>query len=170
MKPFRTYVSEAEEAEAPKGTYAKLTLDLSSTKRLEQFCKEQGIDSIPGKDYHCTIVFSRKAVPEIADYPVHLPVSAHVTGYTIFPTSSAEDENQQSLVLTLESKYLQQIFKTFMDDYGAESDYDEFIPHITLTYNWQGVKVPEELPHFNITFSEFIVEELNLDYVKDKGF
>jgi 2'-5' RNA ligase len=163
MKPFRTYLNEAEEASAEEhpGTYAKLTLDRASMTRLSLFCKEHKIPTISPEDYHVTMAFSRVHVPELADYPINLPISVHVKGYKIFPTVNKPGKN--SLVVVLDSKYLHQIFKTFTEEYGASYDYDEFIPHITVTYEWPEETVPETIPHFALTLNKFVVEDLDLD-------
>jgi len=50
---------------------------------------------------------------------------------------------------------------------GATSDYDEYIPHISVAANYTG-ELPKEVPAFLIVLEEYIVEELDLDYSYDE--
>lgn len=163
MKSIDEFITEGEDVELLNGTYAKLVPDRNSVTKLKEFCKASGIDSIPGDKMHCTIVYSRRPVPEIADFPINLPTSARIKGYKLLDNSNT---GGQSLVCLLESNYLQQIFKTFTEDFGATWDYDEFIPHITLNYDWTG-PLPEKVPQFSVHFHQFKVEDLDLEWTSD---
>lgn len=163
MKNLKQYITEVEDGKLDDtpgtGTYARFEPDRATVGRLEKFCKDNKIDCIPSKDLHCTIVYSRTHIPQVEDYPVNLPISAKIKGFELLPTQTGK----QALALMLESSYMQQLFKTFVDEYGATWDYDGYRPHITLSYDWSG-PVPENMPVFPVHFNEFVVEELNEDW------
>ena len=116
MHNLKQYIAEIEaKATAPAnpeaGTYAKLVPDHKTVVRLEQFCRENGIKCIDGKDFHVTVVYSRKGVPAIADYPIRLPIVTKVSEFDLFPTAKGD---QKTLVCRLESTYMHSLFNTFV--------------------------------------------------------
>jgi len=166
MHNLKQYIAEIEaKATAPAnpeaGTYAKLVPDHKTVVRLEQFCRENGIKCIDGKDFHVTVVYSRKGVPAIADYPIRLPIVTKVSEFDLFPTAKGD---QKTLVCRLESTYMHSLFNTFVNEYGAEWDYEEFKPHLTLCYDWKSDTLPNKVPMFPINLTNFEIAELDEDW------
>jgi hypothetical protein len=155
MKSFREYLAEAEESEK-KGTFGALHLTKETRNSLHEWLEENKIKEILDKDdYHCTIVFSTKSVPEVADIPLKFPIKAKVKAWKILGTDDL-------LCAVLESKRVVKLFDKTIE-MGAKTDYPDFIPHISLAMHYKG-DLPEELPEFEIVFDKFKVGPLNADF------
>lgn len=154
MKSFREYLSEAEKKEKT-GTYASLKLKESSKKRLMKWLNDHKVKNIVDEeDFHCTVVYSRKAIPELADKKVKLPVSATIAGWKIL--------GKDCLVLLINSAKIEKLHEDAME-MGATHDYDEYIPHVTVATEYDK-DLPEEIPPFKLFFDDCVVEELDLDF------
>ena len=152
MKTFREYLIEVESE--GKGTYASLKLKPTSQKRLSKWLKATNITTnIDPEEYHCTVVYSRKYLPELETKEVHLPQSATVSGW---------EKLGNTLVLLLESKSIEKLH-TDAKKMGATHDFPEFIPHVSIASDYTG-ELPEEIPDFKLFFNEYKVEELDTEY------
>lgn len=154
MQLFSELLEEAEKQMS--GTYAKLTLNDTSKDKLYTWSEKQEIDNLIRTDeYHVTVTFSRKAIPELAKLDPKLPIKVKPIGWEVFGKDNL-------LVLKLSDNKLAKIFQSAMD-MGATYDFDEYIPHISIAKDYKK-NVPENLPDFEILLDEFVVEELDLDY------
>ncbi|VVC05824.1 Uncharacterised protein [uncultured archaeon] len=155
MKNFHEYLMEVEKEEQ-QGTFASLKLDEKSVQKLSEWVAEHKIvNAIEESKYHCTVVYSRKKVPELEDFSVKLPIRAHFYEWKIL------DGNV--LVLVLKSTRIHSLFDQ-TKKLGAESDYSEYIPHVSIATNWAKKDLPSEIPDFSIVFNEFKVETLDEDF------
>lgn len=143
MITFKEYIGESV------GTYACLTLSKESNDALREFMNDK-IQS-PVDDYHCTVVYSRKPVTDaVRSQQVTLPITARATGYESFDGGA--------YVLKLESASLHQLHN-HTRLMGATYDYDQYNPHVTLSYD----HTPQdnmELPSFELVFDQYRVEDL----------
>lgn len=155
MKTFREYLMEAEKE---KGAYASLKLDVRSQEKIANWLEEH---EIPGdlekpKNYHVTVAYSKKPIPDLKSYEPDLPITVSIKGWHIFPTQ----DDGSCLVLDVDDPKLQKIFKHIMS-MGASWDFPEFKPHITVVpKGFKGPK-PKNHPKFKIKFDEFKVEDLD---------
>jgi hypothetical protein len=155
MKSFREYLIEAEKADE-KGTYASLGVDVNSRKKLYKWLEKQKIENlIDIAEYHCTIVYSTKAVPEVENIDVNFPIKAKPKEWKVFGTDNL-------LVLVVDNPEIVELFKKTRK-MGAESDYPSFVPHISVAKNYKG-DVPDALPKFLITFNSFKVGTIDEDF------
>lgn len=157
MKTFREYLTEAVENEHKAGTYASLSVDKTCREQLHSWLTENevGGDLLDATDYHCTIVYSRKGVPEIANIEAPLPIKAEPKEWKIFG-------DDKILVLAVTNPKLNDLFNKTRD-MGAESDYPSFVPHVSVATNYKG-EVPATIPDFPINFTKFKVNELDADF------
>jgi len=143
-----------EAAEKKKGTYSSFQLNSESRKKLHDWLETNKIENLVDLDeYHVTVTYSRKAVPEIYDIKPKLPIKVKAIGWEVFG---------DLLVLKLEKDKLIGIYSQSIE-LGAESDYDEYIPHVSVAKKYTG-EVPKTYPKFYITLNEFKVEELDFDF------
>ena len=155
MKTFREYLKEAEDIEK-KGTFGALHIIKESRNELHDWLTDHEIPEILDKnDYHCTIVFSTKPVPEVADIPVKFPIKAKVKEWKVLGTDDL-------LVAVLESNKIVKLFNKTIE-MGAKTDYPSFIPHISLAMHYKG-QMPKEIPEFEIVFDKFKVGPLDADF------
>jgi 2'-5' RNA ligase len=153
MKTFSEYLAEAEKNEK-SGTYASMQPNQSSRKKLHDWLEKQEVPNLVApEEYHVTIAYSRKPVPQIAKIEPNLPIKVKPIGWEVFG---------DLLVLKVSDKDLSKIFDKTRE-MGATFDYPEFIPHISVAKDYKGA-VPNTLPKITITLDEYRVEELDLDF------
>jgi len=119
----------------PKGTYASVKYDEHSTEQLYQFCKDNNIPKPLRRDkYHSTLIYSSNHLPEFkAQSKVRW--YANPIGFETWASTSNSDKVTQCLVMRIECKELTDRFNYIMDNYDAIYDFDEYKPHITLSYD-----------------------------------
>ena len=151
---FREFLKEDE-----KGVYVAVKFDNESNKSLRKIIEDYDIPStLEDEDFHSTIIYSRKngnfkvneKLSEIA-----VPLKFH-----IFETQ----ENKRALVVLLDCEYLKERHNELMEKYNLTYDFDEYIPHITLSYDIGDMEVPKdvEFPEKLTIITEYR-EELDLD-------
>jgi hypothetical protein len=146
------------------GTYVSLLMDKASRDLLDVFTTNNlGLtEKVHPDSYHCTVIYSRTPVPnaEIIKYPTK--VVAHVMGYDVFTTK----DGGKCLVMRL---HCPQAFSLnlVLNKLGATSDYDEYKPHVTISYNYTGEIDPTQLPipQFPLVFDDHEVSPLDPQFV-----
>lgn len=155
MKLFSEYLKESEEKES-SGTYAAMLLDKDSRDNLYDWLSDHKIKNlIEPAEYHCTVVYSVKSVPEVADIEVDLPIEAKIIGWKVFG-------DEKLLVAILESNELHKLFDETIK-IGAKTDYPEYISHISVAKNYDK-EVPEKFPDFSVLLNRFKVDTLDADF------
>lgn len=131
--------------EHPYGTYAEAAVSAKTKKELLDFIKKNNIVN-PVKTFHCTLVYSKESCPGIKAIKLPLPVTASVTEFKLF-----DYKRKKCLVLVLDSPELNRYHYDANEQYNASYDYLEYIPHITLSYDFTGPipPVPDIRPVFN---------------------
>lgn len=128
------------------GTFAGVNFDAATLGALTSYMKAQGIPNpVPKEDLHTTLLYSRKNLPNyepLAKY--QSPYVATPTGLEIFQTRSGKN----CLVIPLNSEDLHQRHADLMIDHDAEYDFDEYRPHVTLSYDAGDIK-PEDFQPFD---------------------
>jgi hypothetical protein len=146
------------------GTYVAILMDTISKNLLDVFTTQNlGLtEKVDPAGYHCTIIYSRTPVPaaETIKYPTK--VVAHVMGYDVFTTK----DGGKCLVMRL---HCPQAFElnAALNKLGATSDYPEYKPHVTISYNYTGDIDPTKLPipQFPLVFDDHEVSPLDPQFV-----
>jgi 2'-5' RNA ligase len=149
--------------ERRNGTYAKLVPSESTKQRIAQFVDLINLENPASvHDLHVTIVYSRKACPEIEFHDTALPALADGAAFDIFPNQ----DGSKCLVLKLASKQIHDLHEIIREQYGATHDFPSFQPHITLSYDYTQVTTPESgLDYFkDLQFDQYVVEPLDLNW------
>lgn len=113
-----------------------------NAKDIIDWARTQGFAStLKPKDLHVTVVYSKapvdwQAVPDSFD---HLRLRGG-------PRSVAQLGDKGAIVLKFDSAELRQRWEAFRD-VGASWDYDDYRPHITLTYNAGEVDISRVEPY-----------------------
>ena len=155
MKLFSEYLAEVESHS--DGTYGALLLTSDSRKKLHNWMEKQSIESlVDPTDYHCTVTYSIKSVPEISNIEVKFPIVTTIKGWEIF------GDDKKMLVAVLDAPDAKKLFDQTIK-MGAKSDYPEYVPHITVATNYND-KVPEKIPTFKLTFYKFKVAPLDTEF------
>lgn len=146
-----------------KGTYIKADPIQANRDQLFSWTQENGItNAVDSSEYHTTIIYSKNPCPEAKEYDFKLPMHATVSGFKIFDAPLG-----RCLVAALESEDLKTVNSDIMQRYGATSDYPEYIPHITLSYNYDG-DLPTNPPKINVWFNKVEVKGLDPTWAPKK--
>jgi hypothetical protein len=138
------------EAKKPAGDYAALSIHHTSVTAIKKWALKHNVEVDEEYDLHITTAYSR--VPFEYDWNtlgVDLEnVEAVPIKFDVFETTNSKT---RLLVVLVDCPYASQRFDEYVD-YGAEYDYDEYRPHITLSKEWSG-ELPDvsTLPKIIIT-------------------
>lgn len=146
------------------GTYSSLNLDSKSSKQLYKWAKKN-IDGelTPQSQYHVTLIYSRTGIPSAKGETIDLPLKAEAVGWEIFPTQ----DGGKCLVLRIENPELDELHNLYREKYGATYDYDEYKPHVTISYDYKENSVPDTLPDVVLWFDKHTFKPLDTNW-KDK--
>lgn len=142
------------------GTFAGFHLYDQDAQRLHQFALENEIPNPePANKLHVTSMFSRKYIPDFkALGKLKSPMRA---------TPIEARKFGEALVIVLDAPEVVARHKYIMDNYSeATYDHDEFIPHVTLSYDC-GNFDPETLDVSSlgmITLVEEYTNDINPDW------
>ncbi len=121
-----------------KGTYAGLKFSDDTIKMIKEYIEKNDIPNpLNGDDFHSTLLYSRKYLPE---YEATGKFDESWTGdpnhFSIFP-SNPKNGGDGSNCLVLEYTCKEQVarFDDLMDKHDATYDFDEYKPHVTLSYD-----------------------------------
>ncbi len=150
--------------EAPEdGTFAGVRFSDASVRTLKEFADANQIpNQTPTEDYHSTLLFSHTP---LKDYE---PWGAYKSALTAIPKYATifGDGDEKALVIVLDAPGLVKRHKYLMSKHPeATWDHDDFIPHVTLSYN-AGDFDPNSLDVSQIGPLDF-VEEYSADIEPD---
>ena len=139
-----------------KPIYIKRTLILSDAFLL--WCKQCGFETrLPKEELHVTIAYSREPVDTDT---IELQTNAMMDMGSVRQLKMFGD----AVVLTFQDKELYERWNQ-LKALGCSWDYDDYSPHITITYNKPHELDINDLIAFNgqLIFSHEELEDLNLD-------
>lgn len=144
-----------------KGTYYAARMDAKSKNAIMNFAEK--ILKVPNilekKKLHTTIIFSRKYAAEAVSSNEIYPITSNGKTLAIFPTQ----DDKRALVMKLDCPELIKRHEELMQEYEFTYDYDEYVPHVTLSYDCGDFEIEDfdgELPQ--VTFISEYVEDLEL--------
>lgn len=148
---------------------AKIAMLAASTETqaaMRSYCLGAGFDlthTFGGReitddmfDFHVTLMATKE--------PVFIPVTDHVIqAIEVTPTGfEVLGKDEDTPVISLDAAGALQLARDFfLDVYGAEPTFEDFKPHVSLSYNWSGSPALDEieLPSFPLLFDRLIVTE-----------
>ena len=152
-----------KEEKEQKGLYVAVKYNQSAGDDLLDFIKKYNIPStMKSEDFHTTLINSRKCadIQDLDDDMGDSEIGAKPTELHVFETF----DKKRALVIKLDCPYLLERHKYLMQKYNLTYDYNEYIPHITLSYDIGEMEIPKD-----VKFLEFFriqaeyQEELNLE-------
>lgn len=143
--------------ESGKGTYAAVTFDDETVQNLKRYVKENSIPK-PNTDWHATLLYSRRHMPNYS------PDKEYTTVLEGVPTGFEMFDDGKVLAVTFSCPPLYQRHHKLMLEHGGTYDFDQYRPHVTLSYDASSVKV-DKLPEidFPIKIIGEYAEDLDLD-------
>lgn len=160
------------EVASKKGTYASVSFDKETQEAVKKYQDENGISNpVPVDKLHTTLLYSRKHLPEYeATGDLDEPMVGTVKGFDVWDSqASGKGEKTKCLVLEYNCECLTKRHKSLMDEHEATYDYDEYKPHITMSYDFDGDV--DKLPKFtdNINITKETGEDLDLSWDPTKN-
>lgn len=122
-----------ELTENKNGTYAGYKFDKDDLNKIEKWCKENKIPTPVSKnEMHTTILYSKKPCPNYKPLgKLSSPIKASIEEQEVWDTQ----DKKRALVVKLNSPDMVKRHKQLMKEHKASFDYDEYKPHITLSYD-----------------------------------
>lgn len=147
-----------------RGTYVGVRFHPDSRKSLIEYAQNAGIPNpLEEEDLHCTIVYSRKFLPEFDAYgEIDPPVKGVIRKLEIWPHKTDEGETK-CLVIKFDCPALIRRHERIRNEHGATFDYDEYTPHITLSYDIGNLNL-KDLPDIKQHIEEILIVE---EYTED---
>jgi len=130
------------------GTYAAVQFDDTTVEKLQEFMKNNNIpNKITPKKMHCTLLFSQKHLPNYKPLgKLDPPLEGKPSKFEVWQSQPDENGDKANcLILGFDCKDLVNRHLKLMDEHDATFDYDEFKPHVTLSYDIGDMKI-DELP------------------------
>jgi len=154
-----------------KGTYAGVRFCEDTVNRIKTFVEENEIPQpVPDEKMHSTILYSRKHLPNYeAAGDFEEPFEGIPTEFDLWESQPDEEGNKSNcLVLQYDCDPLVERHQSLMDEHEATFDFEEYKPHVTLSYNVGDLDLsnlnPSDVGPINVV-SEYS-EDLNVDWAK----
>lgn len=118
--------------ERRKGTYVSCSYTRESEDKLAWWCSWNMIPKpLEKHNYHSTILYSRKELSHLPNPEFLDKYMVRVKGFQLFPSDKGEEF--RSLVLLLDASELEKYHQSLID-IGGTHDFDDYTPHISVTY------------------------------------
>lgn len=119
--------------ENKNGTYAGYRFDEKDLDKIESWCKENNIPKpVSKKEMHVTLLYSKKPCPKYKPLgKLSSPIKAMIEEQEIWDTQ----DGKRALVAKLDAPEMIKRQKQLMKEHNASFDYDEYKPHLTLSYD-----------------------------------
>lgn len=157
-----------------KGTYAGLRFDDESVDNIIAFINEHKVPNpVPRDKFHVTLLYSRKHLPNYkAAGKIDPPWVATPSELVVWQTKPTEHTPKPAncLVLKLECVPCLKRHDDLMTEHNATFDYDEYQPHVTLSYDigkFDADKLPNPKSIGKLHINNEYQEELNLNWAND---
>ena len=155
-----------------KGTYAAVRFGDDTKDNIESFINDNEIpNSVPRDKLHTTLLYSRKYCPDYSP-PGNLeqPLEGTPTEFDVWKSQPDEEGNRSNcLVMKYDCEDLVNRHNELMDEHGATFDFDEYRPHVTLSYDIGDMSIdnlnPDSIGPINVV--EEYGEDLNMNWAKE---
>lgn len=139
--------------------YIGMTVNKESTEKLYLFCEQNGIKinlnvNDVELDFHVSLLSSDTVLDD--EITINkMSVNVEAVKWEIL---ERKNENTQCLVLKVRANALNFLHNHIKDKYNLTHSFENFLPHITVDYNFKGKK-PEVIPNFKIQLSKMYVKQ-----------
>lgn len=145
-----------DEMQSKLGTFVGLIPSLKAKQKLVFFCEDNNIPNpVTADDMHCTLIKSARFLDGFdAEGNLPIPITAYNLQCAIFEKKEKGQPKRRILVVKMESPMMearrQKILDAFEDSYLEEKKGEEFVPHITLSYDMDNDELDIHLLSYNI--------------------
>lgn len=152
------------------GRYIGVHFNSETKELLKKIARSEKISApVPSDSMHSTVVYSRDN--PVKDYtvqgPLEEPIESEIDSFDIFQSG----EGKNCLVAKLNAPELINRHKKARE-LGASYDYDEYIPHVTLSYDAGDIdssflnKLNKKYKGYKLYADEEYEEPINTEWVK----
>lgn len=139
------------------GTYAGVRFDDATIDALNKYIEDNKIPN-PVKEFHTTLLFSRKPLPK------YQPMEEYSPPLKGKPTEVKNLGDDKTIVVMFDAPELEKRHKELMKEHGATWDYESYIPHVSLSYDGASANLKDlTKPDFPINIVKEYSEALTLD-------
>jgi len=130
-------LSEVQKDDSKPGTYAGVRFGPKTKESIIKFIKDNKINNpVDTDELHTTLLYSSKHLPNykaIGEYDI--PMTGTPDGFECW---DSHDGSKKILVMKYTCSALYQRHHKLMAEHGASYDFDQYVPHISLSYNFSG--------------------------------
>lgn len=156
---FAQWKQMLEDEESGSGTYVYLKLSDMSKKKLYDWAQSKSIfDILDPNEFHCTVFYSYDDLPK---------KTKEDCVYIAEPETFSFQVLGKALVLAFDSPEIRLRHK-YYSSLGLQYTHNEFIPHVTLSYDYDG-SIPDGKPDFQLFFTREIATHHNKDWSPGDG-
>ncbi len=155
---LKTADQEASDQQQMKlGTFGALTPSTKCQQKLTFFMQDNNIQNpVLPEDMHCTLLQSSKYVPGFsAEASLAKPIFANNLKCAVFNKKDKDGGKRQVLVVTFNCPEIiqrrERIIKDAGDNYKEAATKNEYIPHITLSYDAGTEPLDTDLLTYNLS-------------------
>lgn len=153
------------------GTYIGINLTTQTEKYIQQYCQDNNVlikDHEFSQSLHSTIIYSydrsnlsvEKLITFLNDNQPLKEEKSKISSFDLLWNQSTCELS--CLGAKLESEYLIHLNEAIQKEFKIKHLFEEYIPHITFSYNFKGDLNKLPLPDFNIEFSNLYLKDLIL--------
>lgn len=126
------------------GTYAGVKFSTQTEDEIESFMEANKIPNpTPRNELHTTLLYSRKHLPKYAAAGKYKPP---MIGKPVkFDYWETRESKKMCLVVEYSCKMLYSRHQELMNLHKATYDFDEYIPHVTLSYDCGSFRLAEDV-------------------------
>lgn len=141
------------------GVYIGMFVNKESSDKLKDFCEQNNINinlqvEDTNLDFHLSLLSSMNhSDDEITINKMSVKVKA-----VKWEILDRKNEESKCLVLKVKASALDFLHNHIKNKYKLCHNFDDFLPHITIDYNFQGDK-PNTIPDFHIQLNEMYVKQ-----------
>jgi hypothetical protein len=138
-----------------EGLYSCLKLSAESAKRLHAWAEKNGIgDIVPVDKFHVSLLTTKNEVPGYKPFSGSISISPKTYKLKVLGDDSS------ALTLTFKHDTLDELYQA-AQELGFKFEYPKFIPHTTITYDWDKSKDLSKIrvPDFPIVLHNEVVKQ-----------
>ena len=142
------------------GVYIELECSIDTKKKIQQYIHDNIDKTSKFNDFHITLIYSKK--PFDNNINIDLGVDKLYASVDKFVRFDNPSEDVYAVAFKLKCSSCINLHNLLMKQYNFKYDFDEYIPHLTLTYKGEHIdisKLPK--PKFILKFNKINIEKLN---------
>lgn len=133
------------------GTYVGLRVSKETFENLREYILDQKLHRLVGSEnrFHVTVISSDTELPQVARGKIE-PIVIDTYWFRTVKTNALTN----ALILTFQNPTINERHQKLKDDYEVETEFDNFLGHLTITYNFKGNVKDLIKPDFPIILDE----------------